>query len=244
MSSGTLEPKRTPEGGCQCEASSDRGSGHTPPLVARSSNATVALVVLGATLTNVTSADEARTLSDIPLFSLGVILDQVASERETMNTHAESLDTKAAVVLGFSGVLVGLGATAQTSISSQWAFEIGLALGVAAAFAAALAFLPRKYPVVEVLPLRDLLTAPEEETRLKLLDAQINMVIESAALVKHKGRRVKAAVGLLAVAAALIVAGTLVATGGTQHARRSADTTPAHTSPGTASPAGAATLST
>jgi hypothetical protein len=49
---------------------------------------------------------------DLPaLRSLDLILDQVASERETMNTHAESLDTKAGVVLGFSGVLVGLGAS-------------------------------------------------------------------------------------------------------------------------------------
>ena len=135
-----------------------------------------------------------------------------------MNTHAESLDTKAGVVLGFAGVLVGLGATAQTTISTELAFRIGLGFGVGAALVAALAFLPRKYPVVEVLPLRGLLTTSENETKLKLLDAQIDMVMETAALVKHKGRRVKTAVALLAVAAALVVTGTLLATGGTQHA--------------------------
>jgi hypothetical protein len=100
-----------------------------------------------------------------PLLSLDVVAAQVASERATMNAHAESLDTKAGVILGFAGVLVGLGATAQTFVSSDLTFEIGLGVAVAAALSAALAFLPRKYPVVEVLPLRDFLTAPEDETK-------------------------------------------------------------------------------
>jgi hypothetical protein len=39
-------------------------------------------------------------------------LHEVATERETTNAHAESLDGKAGVNLGCSGVLVGLGATA------------------------------------------------------------------------------------------------------------------------------------
>ena len=46
----------------------------------------------------------------IDLPSLDVVAGQVAAERETMNSHAESLDSKAGVVLGFAGVLVGLGA--------------------------------------------------------------------------------------------------------------------------------------
>jgi hypothetical protein len=104
-----------------------------------------------------------------PLLSLDVIADQVASERQTMNAHAESLDTKAGVVLGFAGVLVGLGATAQTTVSSDLTFKIGLGVAVAAAISAALAFLPRKYPVVEVLRLREFLTTAEDDTKLTLL---------------------------------------------------------------------------
>ncbi len=152
-----------------------------------------------------------------PLPSLELVAAQVARERETMNAHAESLDTKAGVVLGFAGVLVGLGATAQAFVSADLAFQIGLAAAVLAALSAAFAFLPRKYPVIEVLQLREFLTAPEAETRLTLLDVQIDMVVEAAALVKRKGGRIKIAVALLAVAAALIVAGTLIATGGTSH---------------------------
>jgi hypothetical protein len=162
-------------------------------------------------------ADHQNESSEPYLPSLDLVAAQVAKERETMNSHAESLDTKSGVVLGFAGVLVGLGATAQAAVSTDLAFQIGLGVAVLAALSAAFAFFPRKYPVVEVLPLRAFLTAPEAETQLTLLDVQIDMVVEAAALVKQKGARVRSAVTLLAIAAALIVAGTLIATGGTPH---------------------------
>jgi hypothetical protein len=147
---------------------------------------------------------------DDPLHSLTIVLAQVAAERETMNAHAESLDGKAGVVLGFAGVLVGLGATAQVAVSEEAIFQIGLAVAVAAAILAAWAFLPRRYPVLEVGRLRQAnLTASEAETRLDLLDTQIVMVNEAAMLVRQKGWRVRAAVGCLAMAAALVVVGIL-----------------------------------
>jgi hypothetical protein len=154
-------------------------------------------------------------LLDIP--SLGLLLEQVASERKTMDTHAESLETKAGVVLGFSGVMIGLGATAQPADSNTVVFQIGLGVAVAAAVFAAWAFRPRYgYPVIKVGPLRGLLTAREVEARLELLDTQIDMVQQAAAFVKRKGRRVRFSVMCLALAAALIVIGTLTA-GGTHH---------------------------
>jgi hypothetical protein len=156
---------------------------------------------------------------DPKLPSLAIVLGQVVAERDTMNSHAESLDTKAGVVLGFAGVLVGLGATAQVAISDKVVFQAGLAVAVVAAILAAWAFLPRRYPVLEVERLRQSnLTASEAETRLELLDTQIVMVKEAATLVKQKGWRVRAAVSCLAVAAALVVAGILTATGGQLHA--------------------------
>jgi hypothetical protein len=69
--------------------------------------------------------------------------------------------------------------------------------------------------VIEVLRLRErYLTAPEEVTQLHLPDTQIEMVRQAADLVRRKGRRVKASVVCLAGAAAAVVAGTLMATGG------------------------------
>lgn len=136
-----------------------------------------------------------------------------------MNAHAESLDGKAGVVLGFAGVLVGLSATARLAVSGGAIFQIGLAVAVVAAILAAWAFLPRRYPVLEVERLRQAnLTASAAETRLELLDTQIVMVKEAATLVKQKGWRVRAAVGCLAIAAALVVVGILSPMGGRLHA--------------------------
>ena len=52
------------------------------------------------------------------------------------------------------------------------------------------------------------LGAPDTQTRLDLLDTQIDMVTEVSALVKEKGRRIGYAVIFLALAAALIVLGS------------------------------------
>ncbi len=110
---------------------------------------------------------------DQRLPSLVIVLAQVAAERETMNAHAESLDGKAGVVLGFAGLLVGLGATAQVAVSGRAIFQVGLAVAVVAAIPAAWAFLPRRYPVLEVEQLRQVnLPASEAETRLELLDTR------------------------------------------------------------------------
>jgi hypothetical protein len=53
-------------------------------------------------------ADQAAVASEPPsLPSLDLVSSQVATERETMNTHAESLDTKAGVVLGLPAFSLG-----------------------------------------------------------------------------------------------------------------------------------------
>lgn len=155
------------------------------------------------------------SVSNDLLPSLTIVAAQVAAERDAMNSHAESLDTKAGVVLGFAGVVVALGATAPTSLTNQLLFQVGLLAGMGAGLLAAWAFLPRGYPVIEVLRLRDrYLTASEAETQLHLLDTQIEMVRQAAELVKRKGRRVKASVICLASAAGLVVVGTLATSGG------------------------------
>lgn len=159
---------------------------------------------------------EQVSMPELP--SLDLVASQVATERATMSSHAESLDTKAGVVLGFAGVLVGLGSTAQATISREVAFQIGLGFAVLAALLAALSFLPRRYPVLEVARLRENnLTAPVEDTKLELLDTEIVMVDEAASLVRKKGQGVQASVISLALGASLVVAGTLADTGGHVH---------------------------
>lgn len=154
-------------------------------------------------------------MSDTPVLpSCEILLDQVAKERETMNAHADSLDTRAGVILGFAGVLVGLGATAQSKVAADTVFQSGLAVAVVAAVLAAWAVLPRPYPVLQVLPARQkLLLAPESETQLQLLDLQIKMVMEAADQVRLKGFRIRWSIACLSAAVLLVVVGTLVAGG-------------------------------
>jgi hypothetical protein len=141
-------------------------------------------------------------------------LDQVAAEREIMSARAESLDTKAGVVLGFAGVLVGLGANAQPTISANGVFQAGLGTAVVAAASAAFAFAPRKLPVLDMRPVRDkYLTKDESAAQLRLLDTQIAMIKMTADVVKQKGRRLRVAVICLAIAAVLVVLGTLTSGG-------------------------------
>jgi len=183
-------------------------------------------------------------MPDTPaLPSLKILLDQVASERETMNTHAESLDTKAGVILGFAGVLVGLGATAQATISTNGVFRSGLGVAVVAAVLAAWAVFPRSYPVLEVLRTRQkFLTAAESETQLQLLDVQIKMVMDAAELVKHKGSRVRWSVFCLAMAAALVVVGTLTAGGQADAGKRDQPRSSSYRSYATSAPTRTAPL--
>jgi hypothetical protein len=149
---------------------------------------------------------------DLP--SLAILGEVAGAELSAMSAHAESLDTKAGVILGFAGVLVGLGATAQPSLSKSVAFQIGLSLAVVAAVLAAWAFVPRRFPVLELRVLRDkYLAAPEAETRLRLLDTQIQMTRQAADLARRKGHRIRLSAGCLAGAAALIMIGTLTAGG-------------------------------
>jgi hypothetical protein len=155
----------------------------------------------------------------LTLPSLLILVDQVASERATMDTRAESLDTKAGLVLGFAGVLIGLGATAQASVSGNLIFQVGLGVAGLSALSAAWAFLPRTWPVLDVYQLRQsYLTTPKADTQLRLLDTQIEIVKNASVILQRKGFRVRTSVICLAISALLVVVGTLLATGGVHHA--------------------------
>jgi hypothetical protein len=149
---------------------------------------------------------------DLP--SLGLVADRVSAELLGLGGHAESLDTKAGVSLGFAGVLVGLGVSAQAALLRSVWFKLGLGTAVVSGILAAVSFFPRRYPVLNALALRDrYLRRPQEAARLVLLDTEIAMVQDAAKLVKVKGRLMRLCLAALVGAAALMVIGTLVAGG-------------------------------
>lgn len=151
--------------------------------------------------------------------SLNLVLDQVAAERDAINAHTDSLTTKAGLVLGFAGILVGLSATAQQVDFSSFFFRIGLWVAVAAAFLAALALVPlSRYPKLYLSQPKNKTPEfiirkadPEGTTRSTLLDFQIAMVKKARSLSSRKQWLVSGSVLCLFGAAGLVVAGTLLA---------------------------------
>jgi hypothetical protein len=125
-----------------------------------------------------------------------------------MVQHAEALDTKSGVLLGFAGVVVALRAVGPAS----WWSIVGLVLTAASAVVAVLAFAPRPFPILEVRNLRDdYLRADEEFTRLTLLDTEVELIRLAGIEVQRKAKLLRVALVLLLLGVGCIAAGVLTA---------------------------------
>ncbi|HTJ75645.1 MAG TPA: hypothetical protein VL337_09800 [Acidimicrobiales bacterium] len=141
-----------------------------------------------------------------PLPSLEVLLDAVRTQREQQLGHFESLDTKAGVVVGFSGAIAALAKDVDKIVA-----KAGVGMAVVAAALAVLSFWPRGQPVFALRPMRDsLLTADAKVTRLRLLDTEIAMAEEASGLIAQKARWLGLALVALLASVAFLVSGTLL----------------------------------
>jgi hypothetical protein len=137
--------------------------------------------------------------------SIERIAEETRWEREAQLQHFDALDAKAAVILGFAGILIAL-ATGHGFLSL-----VGRLVAAWSGLMALFAFWPRGYPATNLRRLREKYLAAEEDfTRLHLLDTQIGMAETMAALLLSKARWLKAAMTSLAVAAAVIAVGPTV----------------------------------
>lgn len=140
--------------------------------------------------------------------SLDLIAARVEAERDRQAAHAESLDSKAGILLGFAGVVVALRGLGRAS----WISAAGLLLTVLAALFAVLAFAPRPFATFEVRYLRDrYLRGDSRFTRLTLLDTEIDIMEAIAELVRRKARLLLVSLALLLAGVACIAGGILVA---------------------------------
>jgi hypothetical protein len=139
--------------------------------------------------------------------SLELLAETVESELAAQERRGDALDSKAGVLLGFAGVLVGL---TVSNLDGTLA-TIGAACAGGAAVLAGLAFIPRSFPTLKLRPLRRrYLTADEEFTRLRLLDTRIAMQQETLRHLRVKAYLVTAASVALGAAVVLtVLAGTL-----------------------------------
>lgn len=136
--------------------------------------------------------------------SLDLIAEEVHAEREAQIRHADAVDTKAGIVLGFAGAVAAL---------SAQDFEVSRAPGLVAAVLASLASLfvivPRRFPTLDLERLRRYLRADSEFTKLTTVDTNIAMAQQLKRTLTRKTLALKYAVTLLASAVLLAAVSTL-----------------------------------
>jgi hypothetical protein len=139
--------------------------------------------------------------------SLSLLSDEVASELTAQERRGDALDTKAGVLLGFAGVLVGL----TVGRLHGFVTHFGTVLAGVAALLSAVAFVPRSYPTLALRRLRETyLTADAEFTRRRVMDTRIAMYERTQGLLAVKARLVTAAAATLCVAVIVTVIGSIV----------------------------------
>lgn len=141
-------------------------------------------------------------MTDAATRSLEEILQQVRSEREAQLRHFDALDSKAGIILGFSGALVALAQRGDALVA------VGRYAAVVSGLLALWTFWPRRFEVIELRALRNLYLGSEPAfTRVRLLDTQIAMAEKLASSLHGKARRLKLSMAALASAALLVALG-------------------------------------
>lgn len=140
--------------------------------------------------------------------SLEIISQQVRQGYDEQLSHADALDSKAGIVLGFSGVLIAL---AVDEVSSGGLLAWGGLSAAASAVMALLAFLPRPFVGMSLKALRNkYLTHQAEHTKLRVLDTMISHAERNSDRIKWKAGLLRGAFGFLSLAVVLLAIGAVV----------------------------------
>jgi hypothetical protein len=144
-----------------------------------------------------------RSVRLVPaLPSLSLLGDEVKDELAAQQRRFDALDSKAGVVVGFAGVLVPL---SLANLHGTLA-HLGTGAAALAALLAAVAFVPRRTPVLNVRQLREnYLASSEDFTKLRILDSRVLMYETASATVERKANLVTAAVVALGLAVIVTV---------------------------------------
>lgn len=135
--------------------------------------------------------------------SLEPISRETVRARAEQQAHFDSLDAKAGVVIGFSGILAAIApASGDVLIIGARVFA------VVAAVSALLASWPRTQPVPQALGLRArYLEAEATLTEVRLLDLRVEMIQRSSKILGIKARLLQVATAALTVSVLLIGVG-------------------------------------
>lgn len=158
--------------------------------------------------------------------SRSLVLDILRAERSERRGHADALDQKAGLALGFAGVLV----TLSNDIGEPWRV-LGAIASMTSAALALWSFWPRPYPVLDNV--RNYLAGAEAHTELVLVDTLDEMNRQTDETAARKARRLRGALAALAVAVVMLGTGVIARDSGGGHG----DQGPAERTPDTSAPA-------
>jgi hypothetical protein len=137
--------------------------------------------------------------------SMQLIRDTVRNEREAQLRHADALDAKAGVVVGFSGVIAAASAARDDSYLLP-----GLCAVAFAALFGLFAFVPRKWPTWDLQGLRERYAAADTGfTERKIVDGEIVMAGRQRNRINLSASVLKLAIGLLFLGVVLLVGGSI-----------------------------------
>lgn len=137
--------------------------------------------------------------------SLDLILDEVRHERAAQIKHMDSMDARAGIILGFSGVLVAL-----VPEAGVWIVAARIA-AVVGGLSALWTFWPRAIPGINLLALSEVYAEAEPEfTRVRLLDTYVETLISLSLAARRKARRLKISMAALAFGTLLAGVGLVV----------------------------------
>ena len=170
--------------------SADRGSGLISRLLGR------------RVAPEVAPADRPTESTDSQADAVALISREVDAKIAEQERAAASFDSKAGVLLGLAGVIIGF-----TPDIGPVGLAARLSAALAAGFAIA-AMLPRVSAGLNPRRLRDrYLNLDLQESRLELLDTKIWLYEQDQGRIRSKVRRLGWTVGTLAVALLLLLAG-------------------------------------
>jgi hypothetical protein len=140
--------------------------------------------------------------------STEVVRKELDIERELQAKIADTADTRAGVVLGFSGAVAALAANSRVLLAIP-----GAILAAIAAVMAATVLLPRAKSTIDPMYLtRHYAAQDEQKTRQEVLKRRLADYEANKDIPEFKIGRLKAAIGMLAGAIVLAVAGVSIQT--------------------------------
>lgn len=141
-----------------------------------------------------------------PYPSLQVVEAELDRAELASQQRTQSLDSKAGLILGAAGVIVALAVGHESVL-----LTVGQGLAVLAGGTAGLAFFPRPGGAINPQSLLDrYLDQPDQQTRLTLLATRADLYQAGEEALKRKFFWLRWSVALLLLAAAVVLAGSIV----------------------------------